>query len=148
MKDSICIEGVYYGLEALKRMFILRGKELISSRETIQFYVDKNEELKHRISELETELRVKEDLLKIQSGLKNGEFSEIVEIDGEYKKLTHTESGAVKISNLPYKEESRPSIEWYEDRHQSDCITINQLHTTIDVLTDKLTNLRKNMGLC
>lgn len=42
---------------------------------------------------------------------------------------------------------SRPSIEWYEDRHQSDCITINQLHTTIDVLTDKLARLRGQMGL-
>lgn len=114
MKDSICIEGEYYGLEALKSAFILRGEELISARETIQFYVNKNEELKHRISELETELRVKEDLFKIKGAISEG----------------------------------KPSVEWYEDRHQSDCITINQLHTTIDVLTDKLTNLRKQMCLC
>lgn len=99
--------------------------------------------LQKELDELETELRVKEDLFKIQSGLKNGEFSEIVEIDGEHRILTHTESGAVKISNLPYKEKLRPSIEWYEERHQSDCITINQLHTTIDVLTDKLARLRE-----
>ena len=33
------------------------------------------------------------------------------------------------------------------DRHQSDCITINQLHTTIDVLVDKLARLREVHGL-
>lgn len=104
--------------------------------------------LQKELDELETELRVKEELFKIKSGLKSEEFSEIVSINGENKKLTYTEKGTVKIGNLPYIEESRPSIEWYEERHQSDCITINQLHTTIDVLTDKITNLRKNMGLC
>lgn len=77
--------------------------------------------LQKELDELETELRVKEDLFKIKNA----------------------------ISNEPTEEHSsRPSIEWYEDRYQSDCITINQLHTTIDVLTDKLTNLRKNMDLC
>jgi hypothetical protein len=30
-----------------------------------------------------------------------------------------------------------------EDRHQSDCIKINQLQTTIDVLVDKLAKLRE-----
>lgn len=79
------------------------------------------QEMKKQISELESELRVKEDLFKIQGGLKSPD---------------------VKIANLPYLEESRPSIEWYEDRYQSDCITINQLNTTIDVLTDKLARLR------
>lgn len=71
--------------------------------------------LQKELDELETELRVKEDLFKIKNAISDN---------------------------------SRPSIEWYEDRYQSDCITINQLHTTIDVLTDKLTNLRKNMDLC
>lgn len=33
------------------------------------------------------------------------------------------------------------------DRHQSDCITINQLQTTIDVLVDKLARLREIHGL-
>lgn len=42
---------------------------------------------------------------------------------------------------------SRPSIEGYEDRHQSDCITINQLNVTIDTLVDKLAMLRKKVGL-
>lgn len=33
------------------------------------------------------------------------------------------------------------------DRHQSDCITINQLNVTIDVLVEKLAKLREVHGL-
>ena len=43
--------------------------------------------------------------------------------------------------------DDRPSDEWYEERYQRDCITINQLNVTIDVLTDKLARLRKSVGL-
>lgn len=32
-------------------------------------------------------------------------------------------------------------------QHQDDCITINQLHTTLDVLIDRYANLRKIHGL-
>lgn len=32
-------------------------------------------------------------------------------------------------------------------QHQDDCITINQLHTTLDVLIDRYANLRKVRGL-
>lgn len=38
-------------------------------------------------------------------------------------------------------------IEKLNDRHQSDCIEINQLQTTIDVLVDKLAKLREVHGL-
>ena len=40
-----------------------------------------------------------------------------------------------------------PSREWLEDRHQQDCITINQLNVTIEVLVDKLSRLREIKGL-
>lgn len=40
------------------------------------------------------------------------------------------------------------SKQWYSERHQSDCITINQLYTTIDVIVDRYANLRKNKGMC
>lgn len=39
------------------------------------------------------------------------------------------------------------SNQWYSERHQSDCITINQLQTTLDVLVDRYANLRKVHGL-
>lgn len=35
----------------------------------------------------------------------------------------------------------------YHRQHQSDCITINQLQTTLDVLVDRYANLRKVHGL-
>lgn len=99
--------------------------ELDTRDKTCRELFSQLEEKEKQIEELETELRVKEDLFKIQGGLKSSD---------------------VKIANLPYLEESRPSIEWYEERYQSDCITINQLHTTIDVLTDKLARLRGQKG--
>lgn len=39
------------------------------------------------------------------------------------------------------------SLKMYEDQHQSDCITINQLQTALDVLVDRYANLRKIHGL-
>lgn len=38
-------------------------------------------------------------------------------------------------------------IEKLNERHQSDCITINQLNVTIDVLVEKLARLREVHGL-
>lgn len=35
------------------------------------------------------------------------------------------------------------SLKMYEDQHQSDCITINQLQTALDVMVDRYANLRK-----
>ena len=37
--------------------------------------------------------------------------------------------------------------QWYSERNQSDCITINQLQTTLDVLVDRYANLRKIHGV-
>lgn len=44
-------------------------------------------------------------------------------------------------------DDSRPSAEWYENRYQQDCITINRLNTTIDVLIHKIEHLRQFAGL-
>ena len=49
--------------------------------------------------------------------------------------------GKESISN------NRPTMEWYEDRYQQDCIKINQLNTTIDVLVHKIEKLRQIAGL-
>ena len=45
------------------------------------------------------------------------------------------------------KYDLRDKIAKLEDRHQSDCITINQLNVTIDVLVRKLARLREVHGL-
>ena len=47
----------------------------------------------------------------------------------------------------PKISDSAPSREWYENRHQSDCIEINRLNTTIDVLIHKVEYLRQFAGL-
>ena len=52
--------------------------------------------------------------------------------------------------NLPFgddEDEKDRLIAELQDRHQQDCITINQLHVTIDTLVDKCSTLRKNMGM-
>lgn len=47
----------------------------------------------------------------------------------------------------PISDDCRPSMEWYENRHQSDCIEISRLNTTIDVLIHKVEYLRQFAGL-
>lgn len=39
------------------------------------------------------------------------------------------------------------SKQWYSERHQSDCITINQLQTALDVMVDRYAQLRKIHGV-
>lgn len=52
-----------------------------------------------------------------------------------------------EVETDKYFEELLDEAKKLNDRHQSDCITINQLQTTIDVLVDKLARLREIHGL-
>lgn len=66
---------------------------------------------------------------------------------------------SITISNCPIcgrkltgeerceQKESIDKIEKLNERHQSDCITINQLNVTIDVLVNKLARLQEVHGL-
>lgn len=49
-------------------------------------------------------------------------------------------------ADAPFYDES-VEIAKYHRQHQSDCITINQLQTTLDVLVDRYANLRKIHGV-
>ena len=49
-------------------------------------------------------------------------------------------------ADVPFYDESA-EIAKYRRQHQDDCITINQLQTTLDVLVDRYANLRKIHGL-
>lgn len=49
-------------------------------------------------------------------------------------------------ADVPFYDESA-EITKYRRQHQDDCITINQLHTTLDVLVDRYANLRKIHGV-
>lgn len=45
------------------------------------------------------------------------------------------------------KPDSNEILKGYEERHQSDCIRINELTVALDVLVDRYANLRKIHGL-
>ena len=49
-------------------------------------------------------------------------------------------------ADVPFYDESA-EIAKYRRQHQDDCISVNQLHTTLDVLIDRYANLRKIHGL-
>ncbi len=49
-----------------------------------------------------------------------------------------------EINTLNEKLYSKQAL---ENQHQSDCITINQLHTALDVMTAKYVKLREISGL-
>lgn len=53
--------------------------------------------------------------------------------------------GSLIISSPPLEDSKR--ISELQDRHESDCIRINQLLTTIDVLTERYQKLREIHGL-
>ena len=69
----------------------------------------------------------------------------IAELKQRIAELESKESEVCK--NEPKISDSTPSMEWYENRHQSDCIEINRLNTTIDVLIHKVEYLRQFAGL-
>ena len=49
-------------------------------------------------------------------------------------------------ADVPFYDES-VEIAKYHRQHQDDCVTINQLHTTLDVLIDRYANMRKIHGV-
>ncbi len=49
-------------------------------------------------------------------------------------------------SDMPFYDKS-VEIAKYRRQYQDDCITINQLYTTLDVLVDRYANLRKIHGV-
>ena len=120
------------------------------------------EKLKQRIAGLEKELEERKEEAravkkKRDEQLKN--FREAVEPYADVANM-HETIGELKqrIAELESKEmetceketisdDCRPSMEWYENRHQSDCIEINRLNTTIDVLIHKVEYLRQFAGL-
>ena len=72
-------------------------------------------------------------------------YDENQELKQRIAELESKESEVCK--NEPKISDSTPSMEWYENRHQSDCIEINRLNTTIDVLIHKVEYLRQFAGL-
>ena len=88
---------------------------------------------KNKVSKLEEECYKKQN--------------EIEELESDNENLKNEIEGLKYILDSKEKmqkcEDVAPSREWLEDRHQQDCITINQLQTTIDVLISRYAKLRE-----
>ena len=105
-------------------------------------FIDEIMQLKQRIAELES--KETENV---------NEIPDSITIDGYKCKIIKTESGLYISRDEIYsiidkeKEPLKQKCKELEDRHQSDCIEINRLNTTIDVLIHKVEYLRQFAGL-
>ena len=121
------------------------------------------EKLKQRIAELESENnQLTESILQKETKIHELESKETesldevpdsTTIDGYKCKIINTERGLYISRDEIYsiidkeKEPLKQQCKELEDRHQSDCIEINRLNTTIDVLIHKVEYLRQFAGL-
>ena len=106
-------------------------KDYRTVSELLGKYQQENEALKRRIQELDAidTMRIDEERELKQR---------IAELEDEKSENCEEE---------PISDDARPGAEWYENRYQQDCITINRLNTTIDVLIHKIEYLRQFAGL-
>ena len=103
----------------------------------------------------------KNKVIELQDECENKQ-NEIEELESEcekiHKQLMKTEKDAqahilelkTEIERLSAKEnlcEHKDLLAQLQDRHQQDCIEINRLNTVIEVLIDKYSSLRQQMGL-
>lgn len=110
-------------------------KDYKTASELLGKYQQENETLKKKIIELENfSCQAEQEAESLVEKLKQ----RIAELES---KETET------CEKDPVLDDCRPSMEWYENRHQSDCIEINRLNTTIDVLIHKVEYLRQFAGL-
>lgn len=72
---------------------------------------------------------------------------EAIIADGKKLDISVSENGVSVGCECGGYHLAKERIEELEDRHQSDCIRINQLLTTIDILTERYQKLREVHGL-
>ena len=96
---------------------------------------------KNRVSELEEECAEKQnDIDKLESDNENLK-NEIAKLKQHLKSKENEE---IPFADEQYEEDLLAEL---QDRHQQDCIEINRLNTVIDVLIDKHSRLRQQIGL-
>ena len=96
------------------------------------------EQLKNEVVRLSEECKKKQHIILDYKQLSEKLNSKILESD----------NWKIPIDEIENVNTGHPSVEWYEQRHQDDCIRINELTVTIDTLVDRYANLRKNKGIC
>lgn len=146
-----------------------RDEQLKSVRKAVEPYVDIGHmhetiaELKQHIAELESKNnQLTESILRKETKIheleskETGTLDEVpdsITIDGYKCKIIKTERGLYISRDEIYriidkeKEPLKQKCKELEDKHQSDCIEINKLNTTIDVLIHKVEYLRQFAGL-
>lgn len=101
-------------------------------------FTEHNKVFANKIAELKKDCKTASELLVKYQHENAGLKQRIAELESK-----ETETCAKE----QISDDCRPSIEWYENRYQSDCIEINRLNTTIDVLIHKVEYLRQFAGL-
>ena len=102
-------------------------------------------ELQEEIARLEENVGYYKDSLSRTEKNCNNLHHENKELKQRIAELESKETETCEKKSI--SDDRRPSMEWYENRHQSDCIEINRLNTTIDVLIHKVEYLRQFAGL-
>ena len=97
-----------------------------------------NENPKKEIEELEKKI------IKAQSEIQEWHDEAIAVRKNRDEMLDNFRKGIEPYADL---QDMHDKIAQLQDRHQQDCIEINRLNTVIDVLIDKHSRLRKQMGL-
>ena len=98
-----------------------------------------------KIAEQKNEVSILKSLIDNYRDAESKLFDENKELKQRIAELESKETETCE--NEPISDDCRPSMEWYDNRHQSDCIEINRLNTTIDVLIHKVEYLRQLAGL-
>ena len=103
-----------------------------------------------RIDQLKKEVvRLSEECEKKQHEIldKNDKINELqAELDKMCDYNDELKRQVSEKADTPFYDEPAEIAKCHR-QHQDDCITINQLHTTLDVLIDRYANLRKIHGL-
>lgn len=116
-------------------------REKVDFDELLERYMGINNALKKACAEI---ISLKKELDKFNNHLLPRATEHARE---EIKKGNYNLVTIVTNGERCEQKELLDKISKLEDRHQSDCIKINQLQTTIDVLVDKLAKLREVHGL-
>lgn len=111
------------------RIEVLKNWTVDQLKEEIFRLADKREAKQHEILDKENKIN------ELQA-----ELDKMCAYNNELKRQVDEKA------DTPFYDES-VEIAKYHRQHQDDCITINQLQTTLDVLVDRYANLRKIHGL-
>lgn len=100
---------------------------------------------KNRVAELEEECAEKQnDIDGLESDNENLK-NEIAKLKQHLKSKENLyENEEIPFADEQYEEDLIAEL---QDRHQQDCIEINRLNTVIEVLIDKYSRLRQQIGL-